>query len=625
MSVALLNQALRNTGSNHRVDLKYFEASPYDLDDVELPTLYEGGTTRERLKNHGDGYFDHITEPVTGVRDQLGIDLAIAVSKRTTGPIGAALSKFRPHTSGNPDTHWTAWVGPQKANQPQSWSLLHEFGHLVGLCHSISSSSGLTCVSSTPPQDPDGHGERGYTEPTGAFKTLLGHLASNRILQFSNHNGSYGGLATGVSDATDLSPSMPSRKDYASSLIELTMPVVGGIEVSIPGVAAWRGGTPSAPGSAADLTAASPAVLSTPSDTLTWTTGTATPYQYWVQVGTTPWGNDLYDAPEPNTSTSVALSGLPTGQPIYVSLWTMILPGTWAVDRQRYNHQDVMVDCATESAEVMLGFEAWATETCDASICWPGGGPGRIQCELLSGTSSPSAAPVLIVSTPADTYEWIFAAEDDAGNRSCCLMNTVNYAVSQLDLGGSHKPDEIDLGARPGTPGDLQAHDGFLAVTVAGRQGADRIWGSHSAANLGVTVFGHKHNDEIYATDSWSVLVGGDGSDLIEGGLGADVLVEFDDGVTDVLFGGPGHDQICTEDGSDVLIGNDDPTDAGYDVLYVSSTSAGYPVALSQCAWGWTTVPCACGNDTWGTAWANGCVGPARTQAPPVCQAFIAD
>ena len=60
------------------------------------------------------------------------------------------------------------------------------------------------------------------------------------------------------------------------------------------------------------------------STTFTWTTGTGVSY-YYLWIGTTAGGNDLYQAGISGTSTTVSL---PTsGATVYVRLWSVINGG----------------------------------------------------------------------------------------------------------------------------------------------------------------------------------------------------------------------------------------------------------------------------------------------------------
>jgi len=92
--------------------------------------------------------------------------------------------------------------------------------------------------------------------------------------------------------------------------------------------------------------------LCSTSQTFSWTAGTPTPYAYWIQAGTSPGGNNLYDSGSlSNSTTSVTINGLPTGgTPIYVTLFTEINnnPVTW--QSNAYNYYGPNLDVITSPA-----------------------------------------------------------------------------------------------------------------------------------------------------------------------------------------------------------------------------------------------------------------------------------
>ena len=64
-----------------------------------------------------------------------------------------------------------------------------------------------------------------------------------------------------------------------------------------------------------------------------WTAGSPAPYAYWIDVGSTPGGNNYYQSKSlSNSTTSVNVCGLPTnGSEIFVTLYTEVSnsPVTW--------------------------------------------------------------------------------------------------------------------------------------------------------------------------------------------------------------------------------------------------------------------------------------------------------
>ena len=68
--------------------------------------------------------------------------------------------------------------------------------------------------------------------------------------------------------------------------------------------------------------------------TFTWSKGCQAT-DYWLSVGTTPGGTDLYHQSQ-GSSLSGTVGGLPTaGQPVYVRLWSLI-SGAWQFNDYTY-------------------------------------------------------------------------------------------------------------------------------------------------------------------------------------------------------------------------------------------------------------------------------------------------
>jgi Pro-kumamolisin, activation domain/Bacterial Ig-like domain (group 3) len=108
-------------------------------------------------------------------------------------------------------------------------------------------------------------------------------------------------------------------------------------------------------------TAANIATMSSPTNgstlcsniaTFTWNAGTPTPIAYWIDVGSSPGGNQyLQSGPLSNSTFSKTVGGLPTnGSAIYVSLYTETSssPVTWQVNT--YNYYGTNLDTITTPA-----------------------------------------------------------------------------------------------------------------------------------------------------------------------------------------------------------------------------------------------------------------------------------
>jgi hypothetical protein len=88
-------------------------------------------------------------------------------------------------------------------------------------------------------------------------------------------------------------------------------------------------------GPKAVLTTPPPGSTLTVTTTFGWTAGSGVS-QYWLYVGSTPGGRDLYDASQ-GTNQSATLCCFPTGgSTIYVRLWSLIA-GAWQYNDYTYS------------------------------------------------------------------------------------------------------------------------------------------------------------------------------------------------------------------------------------------------------------------------------------------------
>ncbi len=87
------------------------------------------------------------------------------------------------------------------------------------------------------------------------------------------------------------------------------------------------------------------AVLTTPAPsstlsgstvTFSWNAGTATPQEYWIDIGSSAGGNNYYSSGNLGNALSETVSGLPTnGSTVYVTLYTLV-SGTWTPNSYTY-------------------------------------------------------------------------------------------------------------------------------------------------------------------------------------------------------------------------------------------------------------------------------------------------
>ncbi len=174
------------------------------------------------------------------------------------------------------DPDWT-WTTSTSGVQIDLQSVVaHEFGHALGLDHTSTNCPGsLMCPSYSP-------------------GTIL------RTPQADDING----LIALYGRSTSATPTpTPTPTSTATAKAELTSPPPGS---TLPGSTV----------------------------TFQWTAGSGA-QEYWLWVGTTPGGYNLYTASQ-GLNRSVTISGLPTnGVPIYVRLWTK-LNGSWQYNDYQY-------------------------------------------------------------------------------------------------------------------------------------------------------------------------------------------------------------------------------------------------------------------------------------------------
>ncbi len=128
-------------------------------------------------------------------------------------------------------------------------------------------------------------------------------------------------VVTGLpSDASTIFVRLWSYIDNAWQYSDYTYTAVGTAPVPVAAVI-------TSPASGSKLTGATV--------TFTWSTGTAVDH-YYLFVGTTVGNNDVYGADMGTSSTSAAVSGLPTnGKPLYVRIWSYI-DGAWQWSDAQY-------------------------------------------------------------------------------------------------------------------------------------------------------------------------------------------------------------------------------------------------------------------------------------------------
>jgi hypothetical protein len=251
--------------------------------------------------------------------------------------------------------------------------------------------------------------------------------------------------------------------------------------------------------------------LPSPTATFTWTPGTTLPSYYWLDVGTTPGGTDVYSASQQRGLTAT-IDGLPSGgSPIYVRLWSL-LPGRWASIDYVFStaHADgaalLLRPIQGETlADVSSAF-TWSAGI-DARQYWidvgtsPGGTDvysrtqGAALATRIDGLPA-TGAPLYVRLWTLHAHEWVFvdytfATADPYGGAVMVgptpSLPLVSEAVTfTWSLGGVNSRVPLlywlDVGTRPGESDLYSAQDsGSHSATVPGlptdgRRVYVRVW-----------------------------------------------------------------------------------------------------------------------------------------------------
>jgi hypothetical protein len=120
-------------------------------------------------------------------------------------------------------------------------------------------------------------------------------------------------------------------------------------------------------------------VSPTPSSTLsgstvtfTWNAGTATPQEYWLDIGNSAGGNNYYSSGNLGNATSATVTTLPTsGGTVYVTLYTLV-SGSWVANAYTYQAFSGSAAQGVLTTPMPGGTLAGSTVTFD----WTAGSPG---------------------------------------------------------------------------------------------------------------------------------------------------------------------------------------------------------------------------------------------------------
>jgi hypothetical protein len=172
-----------------------------------------------------------------------------------------------------------------------------------------------------------------------------------------------------------------------------------------------------------------------------------------------------------------------------------------------------------------------------------------------SGIMAPQAFRAAIEEAAKGFVKHIEAlkAEELRQKRWCADTRTTNEARRIKLNGVPYTTNDVPGGPWGGVLRGTEEDD-----KLDGKKGEDEV---HGLGGKDI-VLGEACDDKIYggpgddgSTTSRSFLLGGEGRDMIYGGLGNDVM-GGDEG-DDVLYGGPGNDQVSGSSGKDVLDGGD--------------------------------------------------------------------
>jgi hypothetical protein len=118
--------------------------------------------------------------------------------------------------------------------------------------------------------------------------------------------------------------------------------------------------------------------------TFDWTAGTASPQEYWLDIGSSAGGNNYYSSGNLGSALTTTASGLPTnGTTVYVTLYTLV-GGTWTPNSYTYTAFSQM------SAQGVLTTPPPSSTLTSSTVTfdWTAGSPGPYSYWLDIGSSA---------------------------------------------------------------------------------------------------------------------------------------------------------------------------------------------------------------------------------------------
>jgi len=273
----------------HTVEVQYSE------------TGFNWATTLDRLTNTSDGFMDEVHT----LRDTYGAD-AVVLLVNDTAFCGQA---WLMSTVSNSFKTF-AFSVVSRICAAGNYSFAHELGHNMGSHHDRANADG-------PAAYPYSYG---YQAPDNAFRTIMayncGGAGCPRVNYWSNPEMTFGGQPMGIDYL------LPNSADNRRSLNNTAFTVAN-----------FRDGVLTS--AKAQITAPAPgSTLTSSTVTFSWSSGSGVS-QYWLDVGTTPGGTQIYSQSQ-GAGRSVTVAGLPTNAtPVHVRLWCLI-DGLWQYNDYTY-------------------------------------------------------------------------------------------------------------------------------------------------------------------------------------------------------------------------------------------------------------------------------------------------
>jgi phospholipase C len=118
--------------------------------------------------------------------------------------------------------------------------------------------------------------------------------------------------------------------------------------------------------------------------TFNWSAGTASPEEYWLDVGSTPGGNNYYSSGNLGSALTATVSGLPTnGTTVYATLYTLVA-STW--DSNSYTYTALNLSSAEGAVTTPTPGSTLSGST--VTFGWTAGSPGPYSYWLDVGSTS---------------------------------------------------------------------------------------------------------------------------------------------------------------------------------------------------------------------------------------------